>query len=100
MRHFTSLHAEWPALREAAGRAVFTKARVIQWQVDALTAVQELFHFSYWLARTYARGAKLAPGLTFKPKTLPMRRASTSRPAQISPRRVWTESSRRRRWTS
>jgi len=33
--------------------------------LDALAAVRELFHVGYWLAHTYARGAKPAPGLAF-----------------------------------
>jgi type I restriction enzyme R subunit len=54
-----------PTFKAVAGEAVFTKARVIQRQgndavhstrpvrqYDALQVVKELFHFSYWLART------------------------------------------------
>jgi type I restriction enzyme R subunit len=33
--------------------------------------VRELFHFAYWLARSYARGAKPAPGLVFDTIALP-----------------------------
>ena len=40
-------------------------------QFDALTATKELFHFMFWLARTYARGAKPADGLSFNPDLLP-----------------------------
>ena len=39
-------------------------------QFDALTAVRELHHFTFWLARTYARGAKPADGLVFDPTAL------------------------------
>ncbi|MDX2080627.1 MAG: hypothetical protein SFU53_07570 [Terrimicrobiaceae bacterium] len=62
-----------PTLKAAAGDAIFTKARVIQrqgndavhsnrpvCQYDALQVLKELFRFSYWLAHTYARGAKSA----------------------------------------
>ena len=58
-----------PTFKAAAGEAVFNKARIITrlgnqaahshrpiQQIDALTAVRELFHVGYWLARTYARG--------------------------------------------
>ncbi len=38
---------------------------------DALAAVRELFHVGYWLAHTYARGAKPPPGLAFDPNALP-----------------------------
>jgi type I restriction enzyme R subunit len=40
-------------------------------QFDALSAARELFHFCYWLAHTYARGAKPAAGLSFNADLLP-----------------------------
>jgi type I restriction enzyme R subunit len=67
-----------PTFKTAAGNAVFQKATLLTrlgnqavhshrpvTQFDALTAVRELFHISFWLARTYARGAKPADGLAF-----------------------------------
>jgi type I restriction enzyme R subunit len=73
-----------PSFKTAVGEAVLSKARVIQQlgnqavhshraiqQRDALTAVRELFHVGYWLARTYARGAKPAPDLAFAADALP-----------------------------
>ncbi|MBS0657719.1 MAG: DEAD/DEAH box helicase family protein [Verrucomicrobia bacterium] len=73
-----------PTFQAVAGQAVFSKARLIQRQgndavhsnrpvrqYDALQVVQELFHFCYWLAHTYGRGAKPAPGLAFDPAALP-----------------------------
>lgn len=73
-----------PSFKAAAGEAVFSKARVINTlgnqavhshraiqRSDALTAVRELFHVAYWLARSYARGAKPAPGLVFDASVLP-----------------------------
>ena len=73
-----------PSFKEAAGEAVFSKARVINTlgnravhghraipPEDALAAVRELFHVTYWLARTYARTARPAPGLAFNAKALP-----------------------------
>jgi type I restriction enzyme R subunit len=73
-----------PTFKAVAGEAVFSKARVINalgnqavhshraiQQTDALTAVRELFHVGYWLARSYARGAKPAPGLVFDSSVLP-----------------------------
>jgi type I restriction enzyme R subunit len=75
--HLSALIHE-PTFRQAVGPAVFTKVRVIKdlgnlavhshrpvRQYDALAAVRELFHFSYWLAHTYGRGAKPEPGLAF-----------------------------------
>jgi type I restriction enzyme R subunit len=73
-----------PTFKTTAGAAVFAKTVLINrlgnsavhghrpvQQFDALTAVRELFHVAYWLAHTYARGAKPAPGLTFDPNALP-----------------------------
>lgn len=73
-----------PTFKVVAGEAVFSKARVINTlgnqavhshraiqQSDALMAVSELFHVGYWLAHSYARGAKPAPGLVFDASVLP-----------------------------
>jgi type I restriction enzyme R subunit len=72
-----------PSFKDAAGEAVFSKARVINTlgnravhshravpEADALAAVRELFHVAYWFARTYARAARPAPGLAFDPAPL------------------------------
>ena len=72
-----------PSFRAVAGNGIITKARIIKdlgnaavhepraVQPDkAVTALRELFHFSYWLTRTYARGAKPNSGLTFSPQAL------------------------------
>ncbi len=73
-----------PTFKTTAGAAVFAKTVLINrlgnsavhghrpvQQFDALTAVRELFHVTYWLAHTYAREAKPAPGLAFDPNALP-----------------------------
>jgi type I restriction enzyme R subunit len=73
-----------PSFKTAAGEAVFGKARLINQlgnravhgqrpveAAEAVAAVRELFHVGYWLARTYARGARPAPGLAFDPAALP-----------------------------
>jgi type I restriction enzyme R subunit len=73
-----------PTFKEAAGEAVFSKARVINTlgnravhgsravpADDALAAVRELFHVGYWLAHTYARTDRPAPGLAFDPAKVP-----------------------------
>lgn len=70
--------------RALVGHALVTKARIIKDYgnvaahdaraippANAIIAVRELFHFSYWLVRTYARGAKPAAGLTFDQNALP-----------------------------
>ena len=73
-----------PSFKQAAGEAVFAKARVITTlgnravhgaravpPEDALAAVRELFHVAYWLARSYGRAARPAPGLAFDASALP-----------------------------
>src|SRR5688572_7817333 len=81
--HLSALVHE-PTFRRAVGPAIFAKIKVVKdlgnlavhshkpiRQFDALTAVKELFHVMFWLARTYARGAKPADGLSFNPDFLP-----------------------------
>jgi len=73
-----------PSFKQAAGEAVFSKARVINTLgnravhghrsiplEDSLVAVRELFHVCYWLARTYGRVNRPAPGLAFDAGKLP-----------------------------
>ena len=73
-----------PSFKQAAGEAVFSKARVIITlgnravhshrtvpEADALTALRELFHVAYWFARTYARAGRPVPALAFDPAALP-----------------------------
>jgi type I restriction enzyme R subunit len=75
-----------PSFRRAAGEAVFAKAKYINSlrnravheektikPADAAGAVKELFHVCFWLARTYARGAKPTDGLTFDASLLTRR---------------------------
>jgi type I restriction enzyme R subunit len=65
--HLSALVHE-PTFRRAVGPAIFAKIKVIKdlgnlavhshkpiRQVDARAATKELFHFIFWLARTYAR---------------------------------------------
>src|SRR5262245_56349947 len=73
-----------PTFKTAVGAKVFVKAKLIKdlgnlaahshrplQQLDSLTAVHELFHICFWLARTYAKGSKPADGLTFNANLLP-----------------------------
>lgn len=73
-----------PSFRKVVGDALFTKARLIKdlgnlavhstrkmQPADALSATRELFHVCYWLARTYGRTARPAPGLAFSSSLLP-----------------------------
>lgn len=84
-----------PSFKRTAGEAVFNKARVIVTlgnhavhshrpisAEDALVAVRELFHVSYWLARTYGRIARPAPGLTFNAAALPKAAPSPKQTAE------------------
>jgi len=77
-RTLAALIAE-PSLEALTGPAIVTKARYIKDQgnraahdsgkplspQDAAATVRELFHVCYWIARTYATGAKPDPALGF-----------------------------------
>ncbi len=45
-------------------------------------ATRELFHFCYWMARTYGRRARPDPGLTFQPALLRSATTATALPPQ------------------
>lgn len=73
-----------PSFRAAAGDAIFYKARYLKdagnkavhsdkpfTEAEARTALGELFHVGFWLARHYARGPKPADGLAFDAAKLP-----------------------------
>jgi len=84
-----------PSFKAVAGETVFAKARVINTLgnravhghrpipvADALFAVRELFHVTYWLAHTYGREARPAPGLAFDAAALPAAAATPTRTAE------------------
>ena len=84
-----------PSFKKAAGEAVFSKARVINTlgnravhshravpEADALVALRELFHVTYWFARTYARAGRPARGLAFDPAALPRPAATEQQTAE------------------
>lgn len=84
-----------PSFKQAAGEAVFSKARVINTlgnravhshrtvpEADALAALRELFHVAYWFARTYGRTGRPAPGLSFDPGALPRPAVAPQRTAE------------------
>ncbi len=73
-----------PSFRAAVGDAIFYKARYLKEvgnravhgdkpvpETEARTVVGEVFHVGFWLARSYARGAKPADQLAFDPAKLP-----------------------------
>lgn len=73
-----------PSFQKLAGPKLVAKARIIKDYGNtavhdpkpvpfsqAATALRELFHLSYWLVHTYAKGAKPDPGLAFSPEALP-----------------------------
>jgi type I restriction enzyme R subunit len=81
-----------PTFKQAAGEAIFSKARVIVTlgnravhshrpipENDALVAVRELFHFGYWLARTCGERNRPPPTLAFDPTALPAATAHAQR---------------------
>jgi type I restriction enzyme R subunit len=80
-----------PSFRQVVGDAIFTKAKLIKdlgnlavhstrrvMPADALVATRELFHFCYWLARSYGQRSHPEPSLRFSPDLLP--KASTAQP--------------------
>ena len=80
-----------PTFRQVVGEALFTKARLIKdlgnlavhstrkvAPADALAATRELFHFCYWLARTYGQRARPDPSLQFSAALLPKATAAPS----------------------
>ncbi len=80
-----------PTFKQVAGDPVFTKARLIKDMGnlavhstkkvatrDALSATRELFHFCFWLARTYGRVGRPEPGLAFKTELLPQAEEDTT----------------------
>lgn len=73
-----------PTFRKLAGNAIITKAKIIKDLGNmavhetkvvapqrAMTAVRELFHVTYWFVRTYAKGAKPDPAISFSADALP-----------------------------
>jgi len=86
-----------PSFKQAVGEALFTKARLIKdlgnqavhsnkkmVATEALNATRELFHFCYWLARTYGRTSRPDPALRFDAGLLPKAAtASTQSQAQL-----------------
>jgi len=73
-----------PSFRKLVGDGLVTKAKLVKDYGNravhdarpvapqaAATSLRELFHFSYWLARTYAKGAKPDPRLQFSVDALP-----------------------------
>ena len=73
-----------PSFKATVGQKIFIKAKLIKdlgnlaahshrplQQLDSMTAVRELFHIGFWLARTYGKAGKPADGLTFDPTVLP-----------------------------
>ena len=78
-----------PSFQQVVGSALFTKARLVKdlgnlavhstkkvATTDALSATRELFHFCFWMARTYGRAGRPDPALSFKAELLPKPSAS------------------------
>lgn len=81
-----------PTFRQTVGDALFTKARLIKdlgnmavhspkkiVTTDAVSTTRELFHFCYWLARSYGRTSRPDPAQRFDTDLLPQK---SSTPAQ------------------
>ena len=85
-----------PTFKQSVGPALFAKARLIKdlgnlaahspkplQEKDSLRATEDLFHFLFWLARTYARGAAPSDSLSFEASLLPTEAVSPKSVAQI-----------------
>lgn len=81
--HLSALLHE-PTFRTVVGPRIFSKARILKdlgnqavhsriaiRQLDAVTAVRELFQFCFWLARNYSRGKPPDDQLLFDTTRLP-----------------------------
>lgn len=64
------IQAKARVIVEYGNRAVHANRRTVT-QENALAAVRELFHITFWMARTYARDARPADTLAFLPSLLP-----------------------------
>ncbi|MEI6746641.1 MAG: DEAD/DEAH box helicase family protein, partial [Methylococcaceae bacterium] len=73
-----------PSFKALVGEALFNKAKLLKdlgnlavhstrkvSSNDALAGVRDLFHFCYWLGRTYGRTSRPEPNLQFNPALLP-----------------------------
>jgi type I restriction enzyme R subunit len=64
------IHTKTRLIIEHGNRAVHADRRVVT-KDNSIAAVRELFHVTFWMARTYAREAKPADSLQFLPILLP-----------------------------
>ncbi|WP_373532854.1 DEAD/DEAH box helicase family protein [Vampirovibrio sp.] len=90
-----------PTFRKLVGDGLVTKARIIKdlgnlavhetkavTPQRAVTSLRELFHFSYWLVHTYAKGQKPSPAIVFSPENLPQTEQVESKRLQEIAKRV------------
>jgi type I restriction enzyme R subunit len=63
------VHSKVKLIKDLGNLAVHSRKVITQY--DALTAVRELFHFSFWLVRTYSKVQKPADGVAFDQNLLP-----------------------------
>jgi len=90
--HTLSAYIHEPSFKNLVGEPLVAKARIIRDLgnkavhdgqavpfAKAATALRELFHVSYWLVRTYAKGAKPEPSISFSPEALPKTSAVEAR---------------------
>ena len=85
-----------PTFKQTTGPALFAKARLIKdlgnlaahspkplLEKDSLRATEDLFHFLFWLARTYSRMAAPSDAIAFDASILPSEAVSPKSIAQI-----------------
>lgn len=69
-----ALLAKAKVVKDLGNRAAHEGGRAVP-AGDGIAAVRELFHLTYWLARTYARGAKPGDAVAFSADALPIHKA-------------------------
>ena len=69
-----ALLAKAKVVKDLGNKAAHEGGRPVP-PTDGVAAVRELFHLTYWLARTYARGPKPADAIQFSAEALPVNRA-------------------------
>jgi type I restriction enzyme R subunit len=97
-----------PTFKNTVGPAIFAKARLIKdvgnlaahspkplVEKDSLRATEDLFHFLFWLVRTYSRGAAPPDSLGFDAARLPTE--TTSQTSVAHERRTHPEAGERPR---
>lgn len=83
-------------IRRVGNEAVHSNRRIAE--TEAMQTVKELFHFLYWMARSYTRGAAAAfDGLLFDENKVPPKQVSVSAQTFAQLKKVYEETERKRK---